>query len=58
MWYLEFLTSKIGIWKIVRIPVLTIGLSLVLVIQAFAEESLAFKLGLLSELTSNKNISD
>ena len=58
MWYLEFLTSKVGIWKIVRIPVLTIGLCLVLVIQAFAEESLAFKLGLLSELTSNKNISD
>ena len=57
MQYREFVTSSSEIWKIAPIPVLAICLWLGVAIQAFAEESLSFKLGLLAEISSNKNIS-
>ena len=58
MQYREFVTSSSEIWKIAPIPVLAICLWLGVAIQAIAEESLSFKLGLLAEISSNKNISD
>ena len=57
MRYREFVTSSSKIWKIALIPILAIGLWLSIAIQAFAEESLSFKLGLLAEISSNKDIS-
>lgn len=58
MRYREFVTSSSEIWKIARTPVLTISLCLGVVIHAFAEESLAFKLGLLAEISTNNSILD
>ena len=57
MRYREFVTSSSKIWKIAVIPFVATGLWQGVALQAFATESLSFKLGLLAEISSNKNIS-